>query len=94
MNHLNPARYRGEDFLAYKARRKAVNAAVKLHLRGELRHTAAHVTPALPLAGVDAAVDQAILGGKLRDVTLVTLKDGKQFRVGRTKGVTHYKGAA
>ena len=56
------------------------------------RSTFAHVSSrvlTLPLAGVDVKLDHAIVNEKIRDVTLVTAPDGKQFRVGREKGTTY-----
>lgn len=86
-------RQKGESWGAYKARRRAVNAAIELHGRGKLAFVSTEVLR-LPLLGVDAKVDEQILQGKIRQVTLVTLKNGTQFRVGRTKGVTYRKPVA
>lgn len=43
----------------------------------------------LPLLGADPNVDNLIARGELRDVETVTLADGKQIRVARSKGVTY-----
>ena len=64
-----------------------------------MRHVS--TTPVqLPAAGVDPAVDAAVLAGRYKDLKLVTLPGrgrdmfgrpvgtGEQLRIGRTKGVS------
>lgn len=45
----------------------------------------------LPLAGVDEKIDEAVHRGAFRDVVTVTLRNGNQVRIGRTKGKTYRK---
>ena len=59
-----------------------------LRQRGTFAHVSSRVLT-LPVIGVDAQIDKLILDGKIRDVTLMTAPDGKQFRVGREKGTTY-----
>lgn len=93
MQHTTNARLPGEDFKAYRARLRTVSAGIKRYLRGTMVcATASAVT--LPLPGVDSQADEAVLRGQFRDVALLTLPDGKQIRVARTKGVTYRKPAA
>lgn len=96
MSPLSNARHPGETQEEYRARRKTVNKAVKVVLRGKLAHGSSEVQ-ILPLAGVDVGVDKAIGNGRLRDVKLMTVtrkdKTIRQFRVGRTKGITYRKPA-
>lgn len=101
---FRPQRMPGENFAAYRKRRATVNRAVRVYLRGRMAHVSTQPV-VLPLLGVDAAIDEQILQGKLRDVKLVTPQGAllppfgpkaarppaPQFRVGRTKGVTYRK---
>ena len=95
-------RMAGEPFKAYQARCRAVNKAIKLHLRGRLVHKASEPV-ALPLPGVNTEADRAVLSGHFRDVKLIhppvslpwphgprnPKPRGTQLRLGRTKGVTY-----
>ena len=88
-NHLMNARHPRESFKNYRARRKAIGKAVKQILAGKLVYVACSPTQALPVAGVDAQIDYTIINRQIRHVTLVTNKDGTQFRIGLTKGVPY-----
>ena len=98
-NDLQNHRGHAESFRAYRARRRATNKALKLRLKGRLAYVSTEPVT-LPLLGVDAKVDEAVLQGRLADVKLITLPGpiknrlgqrvgtGQQVRIGRTKGVT------
>jgi hypothetical protein len=85
LSPLSNRRHPGESFKTYQARRRTVNAAVKVVLKGKMAHVSSEAI-VLPLSGVDVKIDRAILNQHVRDVTLTP--DGKA-RVGRTKGVTY-----
>ena len=84
------ARQPGENLKACKARLKQTGQQIKAYLKGRLVHISTQIVR-LPVLGADATVDEAVLRGQYRDVRLVTLPDGKQMRVGRTKGVAYRK---
>ncbi len=86
MININPKRMSGEKFKAYRARLREASAAIKRYLRGTIRYAASEIV-IIPVLGADLAADHAVLGGQLRDVQDVTLTNGKESRVGRTKGV-------
>src|SRR5262245_18910600 len=91
---LQNHRGHSESYEAYCRRRRSGNRAVRLSLRGGFRpgcHVSTKIVGPLPLRGVDAQVDKAILDGHLRDAALVRLENGDQHRVARTKGETYRK---
>lgn len=89
-NALSNARHPGESFADYKARRKIIGLEVKKRLKGTMSHVSTE--PArLPIIGVDSQVDEAVLRGYYKDLKAVTMKNGEQIRVGRTKGKTYRK---
>lgn len=92
-NALSNARYPGESFADYKARRAVIAREVKKHLKGKLAVIASEPVQ-LPIIGADSQVDEAVLRGYYKDLRVVTLKNGEQIRIGRTKGKTYWRGKA
>lgn len=86
-NALSNARHAGESFANYKARRTLVNKQLRRQLRGTFAHVSAQIVT-LPALGVDPAADRAVIAGQYRNVSLITLPDGKEARRAVTKGVT------
>jgi len=80
-------RHPDESFKDYQIRRRTVNAATKVALRGKLGFVSSRAL-VLPLPGVDVKTDHAIVTQQIRNVTVTP--DGKA-RVGRTKGITYRK---
>lgn len=89
-NALSNARYPGESFADYKARRAVIAREVKKHLKGKLAVIASEPAQ-IPVAGADSQVDEAVLRGYYRDLRVVTLKNRRRIRIGRTKGTTYRK---
>jgi hypothetical protein len=91
MNALSNARHAGEKFATYRARLKVIQHTQKrrpphfLHAATQIVH--------LPVLGIDAQVDAAVLKGDYRDAVLMVTRDGKEFRIARTKGVPYRRPA-
>lgn len=87
VNHRMP----GESFKAYRARRRTIAKAIKLHCKGRLAVKSCDVVN-YPEIGrdlkLDAAITKDLERGLLVDLVPVTLRDGSIRRVGRTKGVS------
>jgi hypothetical protein len=92
IRELNNARLPGEKFKTYQARRRTMNAAVKLHCRGRMSFKSCDVV-SYPEIGKDLKLDAAIVKdverGLLVDLVPVTMRDGSIRRVGRVKGTTY-----
>lgn len=87
VNHRMP----GEKFSAYRARRRTVNKAIRLHLKGRMAFKSCDVVsyPAVGLRpDLDTAITKDLERGLLRNLVPVTLADGTVRRIGRTKGVS------
>lgn len=93
MINVNPKRLPNEKFTKYRERLRQANAAIKRYLRGTLRYASSTIV-VIPVLGVDANADRAVIDGKFRDVVDVTLKDGTETRIGRTKGIAYRSPAA
>ncbi len=85
-------RMKGEPFKAYRARRKSIQRAIDLHLKGRMAHKSCDVV-SYPEVGRSPQLDAAIVKdqerGLLRDLVPVTMRDGSIRRVGRVKGATY-----
>lgn len=88
MNALNNARQPGESYKNYRARRKLAHRPLANVLSGRFCHVATKIVT-LPPAGADEQVDKEVERGLYRDLVSVMQKDGKEIRVGRTKGETY-----
>jgi hypothetical protein len=77
---LNPARYPNETQAQYRMRRQAVVARMKQYSRGQYLHTSTEIV---------AAPVNVNMGRDVRDIKLITRKDGTVFQLGRTKGATY-----
>lgn len=93
MININPKRLPGEKFKTYRARLREAHAAIKRYLRGRVVIPSSQIV-VIPVLGADAQADAAVIDGKYRDVVDVKLKDGKETRIGRTKGVAYRTPAA
>ena len=95
MTSISNARQRGESFTAYLARRKATQAAIKLHLKGRLSHVSSRIVtlPADPTLEQVRQWRDGLSRGHIRDAQTVTLTNGKTVSVARTKGVTYRRPA-
>jgi hypothetical protein len=81
-----------EPYAVYRERRERAKQAITRHLRGRVIYAPCKLVT-LPLAGEDEKVDELIRRREYRDVHLSAqlTADGKQFRIGRTKGVPFVK---
>lgn len=91
---LQNHRGHNESLAAYRKRRTEGNKAVKAYLKGAAwRHVSARSVK-IPALGVDPAIDREVLEGRIRDVKVVLMKNGDEYRVGREKGKTYRKVAS
>jgi hypothetical protein len=88
LNPFSPLNRRLAAFRRYQERRRADNEATGLKLSGRWFFISSRPLT-LPLSGVDMKVDHAVVNQQIRDVTLITKKNGEQFRVGREKGTSY-----
>ncbi len=87
VNHRMP----GESFKTYRARRRTVAKAIKLHLKGRVAFKSSDVVsyPAVGLRpDLDTAITKDLERGLLRNLVPVPMADGTVRRVGRTKGTS------